>query len=241
MRLPRRLNDLLIRKQEFIDFNRDKLGNTVIKLQSTLFGDVIDEMISEMDIKDGLIVDNAKNYRLISTLDKTYKNFQKLSTRILAGQVMIASGGIAEMNDEYFKLLFSGDMPKRFDKIITKTNKLMTLRIGLDGGKLVRGGFLQSFFDSNTIGTDLKNMTSKAIASGVSKREYIKSLREMITGTTDRNGGLERQFQRYAYDLYQHYDAAYNLVLGNKLGLKYFVYQGGLVRDSRDFLSLIHI
>jgi hypothetical protein len=48
---------------------------------------------------------------------------------------------------------------------------------------------------------------------------------------------LERQFQRYAYDLYQQYDAAYNLTLGNEFGFNYFIYQGGLVEDSRDFCA----
>ena len=39
----------------------------------------------------------------------------------------------------------------------------------------------------------------------------------------------------YTYDLYQQYDAAYNMALGNEFGFKYFIYQGGLIDDSRDF------
>ena len=208
-----------------------------MKLQSQLFNDIIGALIPELDIKDGLIVDNAKNYRLISILDKTYRDFQKASSQILLDQVVKNTTKISALSANYFSVMLSGDLPKRFDKIITKADKLINLRLGLDGGKLVRGGFLKSFFDSNVLGTDLKNMTSKAVTSNMDMREYVKVLKRMITGSPDYQGGLERQFQRYAYDLYQHYDAAYNLMLGNEFGFTYFIYQGGLIVDSRDFCA----
>jgi hypothetical protein len=67
-------------------------------------------------------------------------------------------------------------------------------------------------------------------------------LRELITGSEDfkgryKPGALDRQFQRYAYDLYQQYDAAYNVTLGNEFGFTYFAYEGGLIIDSRDFCA----
>ena len=64
--------------------------------------------------------------------------------------------------------------------VVAKTDKLINLKLGLDGGKLARGGFLESFFNSNTIGTDLKQMTSKAITSNMGMKEYTKMLRELI-------------------------------------------------------------
>ena len=237
MKLPRRIADILTRKQTFIDLQRSRLENSVVKMQSRLFNDIISELIPNLDIKDGLIVDNAKNYRLLSVLDKTYKDFQRGSNQVVFNQITSGTTKIAGMSSSYFSVLMAGDMPLRFDKIIDKANKLINLKLGLDGGKLTRGGFLQSFFDSNTIGTDLKRMTSKAVTSNMNIKDYTKALREMVTGSPDKTGALERQFQRFAYDIYQQYDAAYNLMLGNEFGLKYFIYQGGLVVDSRDFCA----
>ena len=68
-------------------------------------------------------------------------------------------------------------------------------------------------------------------------KDYVKALREMVTGSPDKTGSMERQFQRFAYDIYQQYDAAINLMLGNEMGFKYFIYQGGLIEDSRDFCA----
>jgi hypothetical protein len=237
VKLPRRISDILNRKQEFIDSQRTKLESTVVRLQSQLFSDIISELIPELDIKDGIIQDTAKNYKLLSILDKTYKEFQVAANSVVLGQIVKSTTKISALSENYFSVVLSGNLPERFNKIIETSNRLINLRIGLDNGKVVRGGFLESFFNSNTVGTELKQMTSKAITGGMSMKDYTRALREMISGVDTKTGMMERQFQRYVYDLYQQYDAAYNMVLGNEFGFKYFIYQGGLIKDSRDFCA----
>jgi len=237
MKLPRRIADILKKKQAFIDSQRDKLESTVIRLQSRLFDDILSELLPELDIKDGFIQDTAKNYRLMSVLDKTYKDFTAYSNNIILSQIVTGTAKIASLSENYFQVMLSGNLPERFDKIIKSTTKMINLRMGLDGGKLVSGGYLKSFFESNTVGTELKEMTAKAVTSNMDKKEYIKLLRDKITGYEGKSGISERQYQRFAYDLYQQYDAAYNKSIGNEFGYKYFVYQGGLIGDSRDFCA----
>ena len=191
----------------------------------------------QLDVKDGIIQDTAKNYRLISVLDKTYRDFTIGMTNTILPQIVSSTSKIAKLSSDYFSIALSGDMPARFTKIVETTDKLINLKIGLEGGKFTRGGFLESFFNSNTIGTELKNMTSKAVTSQMNMKDYARALRDTITGEDEKAGSLERQFQRYAYDLYQQYDAAYNMTLGNEFGFNYFIYQGGLVEDSRDFCA----
>jgi hypothetical protein len=60
-------------------------------------------------------------------------------------------------------------------------------------------------------------------------------IKDNIKGTDEEKGLLDRQFRRYAYDTYQQYDSSYNKKLGEEFDMKYFIYQGGLVIDSRDF------
>ena len=237
MKLPKRIADILDRKQSFIDAQRSKMELTVVKQQTKLLNQIIAELIPELDVVDGNIVENAKNLRLISILDKTYKNFQNSSSQVIFNQIQDGTNKISDLSNKYFGALFSGSLPARFEKITANADKLINLRLGIDGGKLVRGGFLQSFFDSNTIGTELKQLTSKAVTSHINRKDYIKQLSDKITGSDEYTGGLERQFERFGYDIYQQYDAAYNSQLGNDFGFQYFIYQGGLVTDSRDFCA----
>lgn len=236
MKLPKRIESVLNKKQAFIDAQRDKMGNTVIRQQSQLLSDLITELIPELDVKDGMIVDNAKNYRLISLLDKTYKNFNLMASQVMLNQIVPATIKIAELSNKTFEIA-SPELPKLFDNIITKSKKLIDLKIGLEGDKVFKGGWLDAYFNSGNLGAELKQITSQAVTSQMNMKDYVKILKEKIVGTTDKTGALERQFNMYAYDLYQQYDAAYNLTVGNKLGFNYFIYQGGLIADSRDFCA----
>ena len=235
MKLPKRIADVLDKKQLFIDDQRAKMEASVIKLQTKLLNEIVSKIVPELDTKDGLIIESPKNYRLISELDKTYSDFQRATTKTILPQIGEGTSEIAKMSKNYFEVMLSGKIPTAFEKIISTSNKITNLRLGLDGGTLVRGGFLQSFFDSNQIGTELKQMTSKAVTSGTPIKEYVSMLSDKISGTEEYTGGLERQFQRFAYDIYQQYDASYNQSVGQELDFKYFIYQGGLVKDSREF------
>ena len=234
MKLPKRISDILNRKQEFIDSQRDRLSNIVVRNQARLFSDIISDMIPELDVVDGLIVESSKNFRMISLLDKTYKDFNKMSGAVMAREIALMTTKIARQNELYYKTFTE---VLNFDKILSRSKNLIDLKIGLRGDKVFKGGWLDSFFNSGNLGTELKQITSQAVTSGLSKKEYIKILKDKITGTKEYTGALERQFNMYAYDLYQQYDAAYNLTIGNELGLTYFIYQGGLIDDSRDFCA----
>ena len=192
MKVPRRINDLLKQKQAYIDSQRGKMEKSVLKLQNDLFSSLIKELSTELDTKDGIILDNTKNYKLISILDKTYKNFQGVTASVILPQIIKGTEKITSISADYFKATLS-DIPARFEKVITQTNKLINLKIGLEGDKVFKGGWLDSFFNSNTIGLELKDLTSKAITSGTSMKDYVSQLKEKITGTEEYQGALERQ------------------------------------------------
>jgi len=237
MKLPKRLSDILKRKQQFIDSQRGKMEASVLRMQNKLFSEIIAELIPELDVKDGLIQDTPKNYRLLSVLDKTYKDFRLASSQVMLTQITAGITNITNISNKYFQVALSGDLPARFDKVVANANKLINLQIGLDGNKVFKGGYLDALFNSDLIGLDLKQMTSKAVTSNMNMKDYVNLLREKVTGSKDSRGALDRQFNMYAYDLYQRYDAAYNVSLGNEFGFRFFIYQGGLIDDSRDFCA----
>jgi hypothetical protein len=74
------------------------------------------------------------------------------------------------------------------------------------------------------------------VTGQIDTKDFIRGLSDIIQGV-EGPGSLEKQYQRFAYDLYQQYDAAYNKSLAEEFDMKYFVYQGGLIEDSRDFCA----
>ena len=233
MKLPKRLNDLVNRKQEFIDLYRNRLEKTVLKLQSRLLDQIIAEVVSGLDVKDGIIQDTKYNYRLLADLDKVYSEFTAFSSSVITSQVATATTGIVDFGRRYFAMSFS-EIPVRFDKIIEATASKINLRVGLQGGKIVRGGFLESMIKDNAILTDVKNYIAKSVTGQIDRKDFIQGLTKMVSGDTG-PGKLEKQYQRFTYDLYQQYDRAYNNSLADEFKMNYFLYQGGLIEDSRDF------
>lgn len=235
MKLPKRLSEIIRKKELLLDDLRSRLENTVLRLQTNLFGDIVENIISRLDVENGRIVDNAANYRLIAEIDKVYETFNvKIIGRLLP-QINSGLNSVANLSVGYYELMFLSDLPKRFERIIEATRVLTDLRVGLRAGKMIRGGNLMSMLKVSP--DEFKQLLSKAVTSQMNRREFIKIIRENINGTDDKIGSLEKQFQRYTYDTYQQYERAYNAKLAEEFGLSYFVYQGGLIKDSRDFCA----
>jgi hypothetical protein len=246
MKVPKRINEALNKKQEFIDLHRDRLEKTVIKLQVDLYDKMLSGIYSELDIKNGKILDTTHNYQILADIDVVYKNFTSVSSKLISYQIASVTGGLILKGKSYFKLILNENLSNRFDKIVEATANKMNARIGLKNGEMVKGGFIESLLKDQTLATQIKNYVSKAVTGQIDSKDFIKGLSDLITGvpkevlkegvkTLEKTGALEKQYQRYAYDLYQQYDRVYNNSLADEFGMNYFLYQGGLIEDSRDF------
>jgi len=236
MNVPKRIADLLQRKQELIDVRTEKLNASIVKLQSMLMDVITDSVIMQLDVVDGVIQDTAKNYQLIASLDKVFQTFSVEQAKVLLPQLTSSVGAITDLSNKYFLAVISPDVAKRFDKVIEGAKELTDLRFGLRGGKFVRGGVLETIFKEFG-STEVKNIMAKAVSGNMDKKEFLKQMRGFVTGTDEKAGISERKWKQFAYDVYQQHDAAYNKKLAEEFDMKYFIYQGGLIRDSRDFCA----
>lgn len=235
MKTPKRIKSLIDKKQAFIDAATGKMDRFVVKIQSQLLSQIIDEVIPNLDVKDGVIQDTPQNYRILSDFDRVYSDFMKQTMPSIGKEVAGTVGEITSMGESYFRMVLTEDLGKNFDKVISGTTELMNARIGLKGEKTVSGGFLESIFKNGEIPTKAKDYIAKSITGQVDQKEFLKGLSELVNGKEGSMGALEKQYQRYGYDLYQQYDRAYNKNLAEQFELEYFIYQGTLVGESRDF------
>lgn len=235
MRLPKRLDTILKRKEAFLNDMRAKLESTALRLQVSLFEQIIEEIIPRLDVENGAILETANNYRLISELEGIYNVFNIKVAETILPQINKGISKIVGFSEEYFAVALANNLPARFDKIIKGTRKLIDAKIGLRAEKMIRGGKLMTLLQNKEGLPDLKELLSKAITSQIGMKEFIRIIKEKVNGTETEKGLLDRQLRRYAYDTYQQYDSAYNKKLAEEFGMRYFIYQGGLVIDSRDF------
>jgi hypothetical protein len=235
MNLPRRIDDILKRKEQYL-LNKEKSLNSVIgKMQVQLLNKVASEIIPKLDIENGVIKSTLKNYQLLQSLDKMYKDFGEVQRLAFVSEIGKATNGIASLNKSFFSISMGLELPELFEKIVKDTSTKIGMRLGLAGGDIVSGGFLETLIKNDSLLLELKQYLAQAVTGQVSTKNFITGMNNIITGGGVDAGGIEKQFKRYAHDVYMQYDSAYSTTLADNVGMNYFIYQGGLIDDSRDF------
>ena len=235
MKLPKRVDELLRKKEQYLLSSETSLNKTIRKMQDMLVSKVTAEIIPQLDMSGGRIRNTLKNYRLLAALDKVYADFQKGQRIPFVKEVGGSVAGITKANVTYFEVMMGLETPELFAKVAENAAKKIGMRLGLEGGKIVSGGFFETLIKNESLLLDVKQFTAQAVTGQFAMKDYIKGLNTLIVGDDVKPGGIEKQFNRYAHDLFMQYDSAYSTALADETGMNYFIYQGSLVRDSRDF------
>jgi hypothetical protein len=164
-----------------------------------------------------------------------YKDFSTTQRLAFVSEIGDTARGLTTLNKQFFTITMGASLPATFAKVLSATETKMLTAIGIKGGKILGGGFLDSLSANTELLTSVKNLMSQSVTSQVSTKDFISSMNELITGAGEKPGGIESHLNRYAHDLYMQYDRAYATSLAEETGMKYFIYIGGKIDDSRDF------
>ena len=196
---------------------------------------VIEKLVDNLDIKNGVIESSAKNIRLTHTIDKIVDDFNRqVNSTLLRGYVSdIKKGG--EKNRQFFGE-FDESKGLNFKKITNEVNDTTLGRLGIDDkGKLIKGGFIDDFSKNNKTRLKLKEMTTNAISSRVSLKEFKSNINEFITRGGSRTGVLSSEYNTFIYDTFAQIDRIQTGLYADALGLKAFRYAGGTIKTTRLF------
>lgn len=236
-KLPDDIQEIIKRKQEYIDSNRSRLEANVIKLQEALLNRFIEEILPQLETENGSIKSTTNNMRLIEKLDALYQEFNATNQTKVIKELGESLLRLNSLNSTYFKKITESEKLKtRFDSVISKTNDLMSARLGVGkDGKIIKGSYLDSFITDNTLLTELKQSIVSNVTGQQTIEKFRKDIRDKIVGNSQQTGGFEKYYRQFAYDTYSQYDRAYGKNVADEFGLNYAIYQGGLIDDSRDF------
>jgi hypothetical protein len=127
-------------------------------------------------------------------------------------------------------------MDRQKVKQIADDVSLIRSIIGVDAdGKLIRGGYLYNLGRGDLVREEIKQYVLSSIAAGQSLSTFKAGLKNLVAGGADVRGALLGYWDRFAFDAYAQVREVNNLHFAKELGLKWFVYQGGIIETSRDF------
>ena len=222
-----RITDAIERKEATVD-------RALYVAERDLFALMVEQFISRLSIRDGIVENTAANLMLLSQLDRVFDQFQR---EILGGAMPVFVDSLFEvvaMTGE----LYTGMEAATVLDAITKDNAVIRAAIGVDNaGNVLRGTVLWDLSNAAPVRDGLKNVVLKAIQSGDTLQAFTKSVKDYVTGTPGTQGRLRSYYRTYAYDLFNQVQEAKNEQFRRGLDLQWFIYVGDVIKDSREFCA----
>jgi predicted ABC-type ATPase len=204
-------------------------------IERLLFVRLVNELKGQLSEQNGRITSQKGSVALSKAIDAVFVAVTKQRLGDFAQGMADDMGTMLDMNARYYKALVK---PKKdpFDQITKSVDAKMRKRMGIGSkGDVQLGGFLSEAFQTQTARNEVNQLVSKAVAGGIPMRQLENQLRVRIKGTREAAGVLEKNLTGFVLDAYQIADSATNVEFADKLGLKFFIYSGGLIETSREF------
>lgn len=226
------LQDSQRRQQKRIDELIAQLDKDVSKAGEALVKKLVKEFVEALDIDKGAIISNAQNLRLVSVIDKLYDQFNDKENLRLISTMTGAIQEVNSLNADHFQKLYT----KPIAPMEKDISSIVSARFGIKpDGTLMRDGYMMGLLDDNTVRRSIKDFASKAITTSTGWADFRNKLGEYVEGNKDQVGIFKRFYRNYAYDVYSQADRLNSFQYAERLDLNYAVYEGGLIKTSRQF------
>ena len=234
MNLSEQLRKILSKKELLIDTYRSQLEEFALGMQSSLFNELLDKTLSNLQTEDGIILNTPKNIQIITRVDAVLNDMGKSKYPNLLNTLQTGFNKLNLINDAYFVGMMGATAMTK--KATDYAKLVMRARIGVkETGEMIKDGWMASLIQDTTVLKGVKNIVFKAVIAQSKFSDTLKNLQQYIQGTSEADGSYVKYMKNSLYDAFQQHDRAYSQSIATTLELKYFLYEGGLVKDSRDF------
>lgn len=230
----KKIDELFTLKSDFVLASEARFKTKIEGLQKTLLDLLFSEYVTKFDVKDGVLLDNDNNVTLLAEIDKVFEKFNtNFQQSVLNGYAKDLLK-ITELNADYFSqgLGFATDVVT--DIVKNKIN--LDDKLGFTAkGNLKRDGYLYRLGETQPVRQELRQYVSSSLTSETSYAEYLKGFKDIVVGNENVNGSLVKYYDQYAYDSFNQHDASSGQYLAQGLGLEHFMYEGSIIKTTRDF------
>lgn len=218
------LLQIIERKNQRIEDIPEAFQSSVEKLQRRLYNRIT-ELIGQLEVRDGQIVMSEANLLRVQNINDELKQVLNGREYIQAVRKFTDEFNTQKaVNDEYFLKAFGSDFTEtRLANQLVRNSQRITF--DLLAGTPAEANFI----------TPIRAQLEGAVATGASYKDTIIGIREFVEGTPDSDGRLLRYSKQISWDAFAISDATYTNAIAEDLGVEWYRYSGGIVKDSRCF------
>lgn len=230
------LKRIIREKIKFLDAIPDEFINQTVKGgQSPLFDIMVSEFLDKLEKdENGNILASTSNFRLINGIDKAWKDFQQKHGIEIVNKHLSNFAKIVSQNVDYYREILT--VNKSFIQQAKNITTIINRRLGINSdGTLIPGGYMGDLLDDISVRNQVKEFALRNVANSSGFDATKKNLSDLINGSDGKLGALQKYYRNIAYDTYKQVDSLNNKLFGEEFNLKYFVYDGTLIKTSRKF------
>lgn len=220
------LADLIQEKLSRLDSVPDRYISAAERAQKQFLKDIL-KQVDDLEVKGGQIVKSRDNLRKVEVIYKKIRTaFLKDSDFLKATlQFVDEFSGQAALTDEYFSREFNSYKPTNFYKAVFESSQKRTLEL-----------LTQSQLEAQVL-QPVKEIMRQSVTTGMRFQDAVKLLNRFMAGNDEVDGALARHAKRIAYDSFAQSDREYTNTIATAIGVEFYRYSGGTIKDTRDFCA----
>lgn len=228
------IQKLLSKRTALVEALLSVLERKVKSAQTELLRGVVDGFVDKLELtEDGRVKNTLYNKRLLSTVDNIFTKFGKTQGVEIATTVALGVQSIVDFGGEYYKTFTT---KAKLLSILPNVQESMRSWLGLnEKSQAEPNGYLDKLIKDTTVSNQVKNFSLRAVIGQQGWRQTKDELKLMIAGEGEKTGALDKYYRNFVYDLYSQVDRATSQVFADKLGFRFYIYEGGIIETSRTF------
>lgn len=249
------LSELQKLRAKLIRMGHDEIPGLGNRAAEIVYEAIVDQMLSQLDLDQGHIINNTNNIRLISSMDSIFAKFKRKEVFKFANKVISDLEKLKNLNKQYFGIIRQDEAHQEvisessrrhteinfstssgWSDIQTTVNKLVNSALGVTAsGNIKDGGFFDKFVNNNRVRNELKQMAMSAVNRQLDLKQFNKQIKTQLLGRPGVDGSMAAHYRRFTFDLYQQTDRLSQKQYAKNLSLKAFRYAGVRIQTSRTF------
>lgn len=218
------------RRSHLIDEIDEFIEKEAVAIQGRIFEEILRGIINDLEKEDGRIMSSTRNIIRINAFFQNYKKYQSDIGSFLS-VLLQKLDRLFQENIKYFRA-FQDVRPNTVNQI----KRQIFREYGYDPGSqlLIKNGRISDVLLSTAPLERIKRRVLTAIAVGMAVDEFINFISNTIK-PPGKQGLIDRYFEEVFPDLSAAFDRKTSTAVADRLSLNWGIYQGGIIRTSRDF------
>jgi hypothetical protein len=218
-----------------IDSRQAALGRRLSEAEQVLYAAVMEAIVEKLSASGGQISRTVRNMVLVSAVEGVFDRWAEENMRDLMADFVANLAAVAAMTGG----MYEAEATEAEIEEVQQDNALLFAALGVSaGGSIVTGSVLWEVYRAAEVRRKVRNALLQGVKAEIAPGEMSKLVRELVRGSRGEPGALTAFWRTYAYDLFEQAVELKNEQYRQKLRLRWLVYVGDIIQDSRDFCVL---